>query len=679
MEKIFIKPVSKEILLKGSKDGPTDIFSYDYEADQAKRPLGNLYVVGNIQDGAAGQSEDLDVGYVINLVASLAKREYYAHPDAQVKDAFTAALKKINGVVEEFFKNKDTKINIGIFTVAGGEIHISKLGKFKILLARDGKAIDILNNIQLFNKETTQEKEFSNIISGKVHEGDQILAFYPNRTLTAREKLLKESFLKGSQEEFVATLASIKDQKPDFSCAALHINLEKGVEAAVEPHIQPKEMRTVAEDEETGEGKTPLAVAPAILAKNDDLREDEPVNKPEPKVEAVSAKKTYAPERTEFPKIIPSEFALGKKALPFAKHLRRFKSMNMNPQTRLVMIGGLVVILLVVGVALKMTVFVSPQAKEVNAAVTQAQNNLKLAQQKGSSDPVAARELLVGSLASLADAESKDGSSSKITSIKNDITKALDGMENAVDTNPVQIADLTSQAGTAKLIVSAGADFYAYLDQNGAGSLVKISGGNTGTATAVKNISPSAIFASDNYVALVDPSGKITSLSIKKSVLGNSSFSNTNPLVSFDVYQDNLYGLTASGIMKITDAASGYTQINSWLQNGATLPANASLITVDGKVYVLSGTGTLTTYFKGQKTNETKTSVAVGNDSMLLTTANSTNLFVVNKSLGRIYVIKKDSGTLDKTLKITAPIVSATLASDDTIYIISDNKIWKIQ
>src|SRR5438105_943959 len=113
MEKVFTKPVAKEILIKGNnKDGPVDLFSYDYDTDHSRRSLGNLYVVGNIQaapDESSG--EDPDVAYVINLIASLAKREYYSKPDLAPKEAFSAALKKINGVVEEFFKKKDTKIN----------------------------------------------------------------------------------------------------------------------------------------------------------------------------------------------------------------------------------------------------------------------------------------------------------------------------------------------------------------------------------------------------------------------------------------------------------------------------------------------------------------------------------------------------------------------------------------
>src|SRR3989344_7825222 len=162
MEKIFIKPDSKEIVFRGKpEDGHVDVFSYNYE-DNAATNLGGLFIVGQVQPATE------DTSYMVNLVASLAKREYYSKSDIAPKEAFSKTLKKINEVLQDFFKNKDLDVNIGIFAVAGENIFISRLGKFKIFLARDNKNVDILNNINLFNKEHIQEKEFSNVISGKI-------------------------------------------------------------------------------------------------------------------------------------------------------------------------------------------------------------------------------------------------------------------------------------------------------------------------------------------------------------------------------------------------------------------------------------------------------------------------------------------------------------------------------
>ena len=259
---------------------------------------------------------------------------------------------------------------------------------------------------------------------------------------------------------------------------------------------------------------------------------------------------------------------------------------------------------------------------------------------------------------------------------------ALDGLDNATDATLGAIANIPADSGTAKLLTSVGPNFYVYLDQSGTGAITKISSdGSVASSTAVKDISPSAMFSSDGYVALVDTNAqKLTSLSISKSTLISKTFS-SDPLVNFEIYQDNLYGLTSTGIIKITDAALGKTDVQPWLAGGTSLVAEASLITVDGNVYVLSSNGTLTTYYKGKKTNEITTAVSPDTGSMLLTNTSSPNLHLVNVSTGRIYVFAKNTGVVSKTLKINSakPISGATLSADGTIYILSDNKIWKVQ
>ncbi len=684
MEKIFIKPVAKEIVIKGNpKDGSIDLFSYNYEADHARRRLGNLYVVGNIQtsEPEAG-TDDLDVGYVINLIASLAKREYYADPDMAIKDAFAAALKKINGVVEEFFKKKDTRINVGIFTIAGGEIHISKLGKFKIILSRDGKNIDILNNVDLFNRESTQEKEFSNIISGKVHDGDRILAFYPSRSVIAREKYIKDQLLNASQEKFAAGLAAVKEGKPDFACAAVHIELKKAAESAVHPRIQPREL--------SEEPQLPRPDRPSVrLAKEeepatDSGQEDTGPETPEPVKPLPQAKVAFTREEVEYPKIIPSEFALGKRRFFLARHLRWLPNINMSikPQNRMVFMGGIATLVIIAVVILKVFVFVSPAERQLSSAAAAAESSIKEAQTRiGQNDILGARSLLVGALATITDSEAKNGTSGKADGAKTDLTKALDSLDQASDAVLSVMAEVPQDNGVPTLITASGNDLYLYLDQKESGALVKVSSGSLGASVTVKNISPTGIFGSSDYITLIDRAGKkVASLSLKKSTVGTSAFS-SEPLIDFDIYQGNLYGLTGTGIIKIADAASGHTDVASWLSNGTVLTSDPSLITVDGKVYVLSTSGVLTTYYKGLKTNETNTAVGGNSDSMLLTTDSSQNFYVVDKSTARIYVLKKDSGTLVKTLKVNAAkaITGAVLGPDEIVYILSDNKVWKVQ
>ncbi len=356
--------------------------------------------------------------------------------------------------------------------------------------------------------------------------------------------------------------------------------------------------------------------------------------------------------------------------------------MNVTPRVKMYAMGGIAVVALIAIFSLKSFVFVSASTKQLNAAISQAQTNLKAAQTKAQqSDLAGARNLLMGSLANISQAESTNGSSKNADDTKAQLAAALDKLENATDAVKSVVATVPADSGTAKLIVASGTNFYGYLDQNGSAVIAKINADGTLGKPVALSITPTAMFASTAYVALVDgPGKKINSLSIAKSSIANSSFS-SDDLVSFEVYSDNLYGLTSTSIVKITDAALGHTTVTPWLATGSSLPAGASAIAVDGNVYILANDGTLSTYYKGKKTADVKTAVTPDASSMLLTNTNSPNLYLVNRTAGRIYIIAKTDGSVSKTLKLNTDqsITSAALASDDSVYILSDNKIWSVK
>ncbi|OGN27730.1 MAG: hypothetical protein A2941_02530 [Candidatus Yanofskybacteria bacterium RIFCSPLOWO2_01_FULL_49_17] len=658
MEKVFIKPTSREIMLKGSgKDGSSDLFSYDY-ADPAQRGLGHLYVVGNIQAGQAAAADDIDVGYVINLVASLAKREYYSKAETEPKAAFGAALKKINGVIEEFFKQKDTKINIGIFAIAGSQIHISKLGKFKILLARDGENVDILNNIDLFKKETTQEKQFSNIISGAVSEGDRILAFYPSRVMSAREKLLKTSLLELGQDDFAKKLESVKNDKQDFACAAVHVELRKSKEPASEPKPQPKELQ----EEVVEVISEPAPVAQLAV---DDKRGKAEI-KPAPAI--------------EIPKIIPAEFSLGRKTKPFAKYIHQLKNMNVTPKNKVLVLGGGAVLVLVIVVTLKSFVFVSASSRALSSAASEANSSIQAAQTKVSqNDLLGAHSLLLSSLASINEAIRTNGTSDKADKAKGDIVKALDQLEQATDAVLVSVAAIPAESGTGRLLAASGADIYAYVDRGESGAIVRVSQDSVSGGVQMSNIAPTSLFGSDDYISAIDPvSKRVSSLSLKKNQVGSIAL--PDGIVSSYMYRNNLYGIANGGVIKITDAATGHSNVSQWLADGS-LAADPRLIAVDGNIYVLSGSGVLSTYYRGEKKNELNVPVAPDADSIMLTTEDGPSLFVVNKALRRIYIVNKSSGALERTLKLNSnsSVSGAAVSKDGVVYVLIGNKVWKVQ
>ena len=646
MEKVFLKPTPQEIVIRGnSKEGHTDVFAYDYHEDDGKRKLGGLYMVGNVkQDDAIDTENAPDIAYVINLVASLAKREYYSRPNISPRDAFSATLKKINDVVEEFFSakggsaygGKNLKINIGIFAVAGEQILISKLGKFKIILSRPARSpgqtgangeprvVDILNNIDLFNKEQVEEREFSNIISGKIMPGDKLFAFYPNRSITAREKLIKASLLKFDDAQFVGKINSIKEIKPDFDCGALYLSLNNHKELAIKklkPAIPEKsELSTVSlakneskEQENAGKAKTPV-----------------PTLAPVQNIDAT------APE--EVPRIISSEFSLGKKNNPFLAPLKIIKniyagsgsyignlsgrrlSQNINLKRKFVilsltasfLVGGVVVV--------KKFIVVNPEQRQLNTVINQTQDNLKLAKTKISqNDFIGARQLLADSLSSIYGVGVTNDKTQKTTS---DVYEVLDNIDKAIDVSPSLLETMPDEL-----------------------------------------------------------SRKIATITAQKEKLATNEYNVISP-VAFDIYENNLYVLAPDNIFKVADInQSGKKESSPWLKSGGTL-SQASMIAVDGNVFVMNNSGTLATFYKGEKVSETNTFIVSNNNDALLTSKDSDKLYVVNKSLSRIYELDKESKSLIRTLKVgsSEPFVDAYLAGNSTIVITTkDGRIWEIK
>ena len=96
MEKISLKPIAREINFKATEPNTyLDAFEYSPQDEKEKR-LGSLYVVGQVKYG------EEDMAYVLNLVSSLAKREYYTGSGTVWEDpkkALDSALKKLNGVL----------------------------------------------------------------------------------------------------------------------------------------------------------------------------------------------------------------------------------------------------------------------------------------------------------------------------------------------------------------------------------------------------------------------------------------------------------------------------------------------------------------------------------------------------------------------------------------------------
>ena len=701
-------------MLRGKpEDGHADVFSYNYEGSSDNN-LGSLFIVGHVQPASE------DTSYMVNLVASLAKREYYSRADIAPKDAFSKTLKKINEVLQDFFHNKDLRVNIGLFAIAGENIFISRLGKFKIILGRDNQDIDILNNINLFTKEHIQEKEFSNIISGKVMPLDKIFAFYPARSIVSREKNIKNLLLKLTASNFADELSTIKKSSDAFLCAGIHITISKYKETTVLKDPQPRELRkpeplpsesqSVIQPVLTNALKTspkkanPLNSPDIQVIQNETVASDADLvlktdTRPsgQTKKDDARSSKESIPDPATF--IHPAEFSSAKKENFIGVIIKKYKPSGIymigkkTASRRKFVLTGSLVLCAVLFIAVAKFTFLpslpipgidSESDKAMKLLLNQSDASLTSARSYIDQNNIyEARRILLDSLSAIG--KSRALNSQKIEKTRLEILSTLDQIDKAISSSPNLLYQIAPELGTGSLLSSAKDKILVYVsnpNQINTGSIIQSKEDGIESTTKVENFDPSYLLGGQDLAIMVSKlTDKISSLPIKSGDLKTTSLALSDSAINFYPYQDNLYILTSDGIYKILDVVSGKNNPVSWLNKDIFLPAEPLLIAVDSRIYIVTRKGTLVTYYKGDKVSESNTSLPINANSALLTTTDSTSLYIVDKEFGRIYVVAKDSGSLLKTLKLDSnqPLVSASISETGTIYLLTaDNKVWKV-
>ena len=663
MEKITLKPIVKELLHRNGEDGVHfDVLSYQAAGNQEK-VLGSLLVIGQIK-----YSEE-DLSYAISLLSSLAKREYYSEQSLQgqnAKMAFEHTLGKLNEVLDDFFKNKNLKLNIGLAAISGDNIYISRLGKFRIALARDAKYIDVLSNVELFTKDTEDAKQFSNIISGKLHSQDKIFAYFPTRSISAREKQINETFVKEDQETFGQKIALLATNATNFSCCGVHINMQEIKEIPVE--TRPSYGRPALVNVTTSETDQ----KPAKVEAND-TDENATANKP----------------NIESPRIIPAEFTITKRAnllTPLIKSFFKFKNMgrlSLKAKSRGFLLIAVVVLLPLLAIVLFRSIGPS---SEVKNAINTASENLRLAQfELNQNNTKEARALLQTALLSATNLSDK-----KIGEIKNEIHQTLGNINRVSDkqpqlyfpadpttNNPEFKASLVAAFGDLVIVADPAGTVFS-LNQSTSSELKQFSA-EGGSASGGKII-PKLLFHSKTAVSFFNGSDTfgVYNLETKKT----SVFSLKEPASAVDatLYEDNLYTLADNHIYKYADAATGGIKRTNWGSDDAS--GTLISITVDGNVYALNADGKLIKYFKGAKAGEVDLQLVPTASSRIFTFKDSAFVYLTDRTNGLVYVFDKATGELKTTynLSLAGTINDIFISPDGSVWALSsDNKVWVIK
>lgn len=671
MEKIILKPGVKELIYKnGEENVHFDVLSYQGVNGQEKM-LGSLFVLGHIK-----YAEE-NLAYAVSLISSLAKREYYSEHSLQEqnsKSAFERTLKKLNEVLDDFFKNKNLKLDIGLAAISGDNIYISRLGKFKIALARNGKYIDVLNNIDLFSKDTESEKQFSNIISGKIQPNDKIFAYLPFRSITSREKQLNSIFVEENQDEFSQKIAHLAANANNFSCCGVHIDMQEIKEIPI-PAISS---RTILSAQIKNNKKSVASDNPAETPKMGTVYADpNKEKKQDVQIDLKLSGQDQIQETPEQSQIIPAEFSVSKREhffTPFTKNIKKFlligRFNNRARKRNFTVLSAIVLAPILVFVLLK----AGDESNANKNLIKQAGDNLKLAQSRITQNNTKdARILLQASSANLVGISSK-----KSDEMKQQINQTLDSIDHVSDKQPALFSNplLQNKDFKASLITVSGDHVYV-VDANGSISAV--------TPDSISKLEqfktgPQFLFSTSSLVSAFNGSGIFGVYNLESKKKNEYSLKDPTPASDAALYEDNLYTLSSNTVYKYADILTGGTKRTNWMNE---TPGDSLLsITADGNIYALTNDGRLVKYFKGKKAGEFDLQMIPSSGNRIFSFKDSAFVYLSDKTAKRVYVFDKSNGLLKTTFKLdlVGTPKDIYISPDNSIWVLSDdNKIWVVR
>ena len=171
-EKLEVREI---VFCNEEKNSFCDIFVYEPEnVDEQK--LGNLYIVGEIVNFSESSS------YLVNLLASIIKKEFYSKPKRSTMESLEAGLHKANstlsGLAEQGNVDWIGNLNMICGAYKENELYFSHVGGVKTLLVRDNQITDIGKNI-IKEEKPHPFKTFANIASGEIEKNDLLLLATP--------------------------------------------------------------------------------------------------------------------------------------------------------------------------------------------------------------------------------------------------------------------------------------------------------------------------------------------------------------------------------------------------------------------------------------------------------------------------------------------------------------------
>lgn len=167
------KEISEIIIVNNKKLDPyIEIVNFSSRNIDQKK-LGTILGIFEIKDISD------DSAYIVNFLASVSKKNYFASHQKTPNESFESTLAKLNLSLSEIAKHGNVnwigKIDAVLCSISENHINFSVSGDAKVLLLRNNKLMEISGNLSPKDETINPLKTFTDIASGKLDSDDKLI------------------------------------------------------------------------------------------------------------------------------------------------------------------------------------------------------------------------------------------------------------------------------------------------------------------------------------------------------------------------------------------------------------------------------------------------------------------------------------------------------------------------
>jgi len=183
-------PKLQELVLPATDGCCCETFIYE-PSNIDEENLGSLYLVGELTENqGCGNS-------LLNLLASVIKREFYVNIKRKTGDAFEASLKKANITLADFIAANQFdwtgKIHLICAAINKKNLFLTQIGKAQAALWRNHELVAVCQNLAQAQKNPYPLKAFGSLISGGIMPGDRFILATSSLAVSLNKNMVKQA------------------------------------------------------------------------------------------------------------------------------------------------------------------------------------------------------------------------------------------------------------------------------------------------------------------------------------------------------------------------------------------------------------------------------------------------------------------------------------------------------